>query len=71
MNFKTVIIDLPTTIPGFAKRDPVTNYVTIVLNARMSYRRNRKTFLHELKHINKGDYDCSGSVDSIEAEAHK
>ena len=70
MNFKTVIIDLPTTIPGFSKHDP-DGYTTIVLNARMSYRRNRKTFLHELKHINKGDYDCSGSVDSIEAEAHK
>ena len=70
MNYKTVFVDLPTTIPGFSKHDP-DGYTTIVLNARMCNRRNQQTLLHELKHINKGDYDCSRSVDSIEAEAHK
>ena len=72
MEYKTVVIDLPTTIPGFAKYDPVSDYTTIVLNARMCYRKNRETYLHEVKeHIEKGDFDCKGSVDKIESSAHE
>lgn len=72
MEYKTVIVDLPTTIPGFAKYDPVSDFATIVLNARMCYCKNRQTYLHELKkHIEKGDFDCREDVDTLETLAHE
>lgn len=72
MEYRTVVMDLPTTIPGFAKHDPVSDYTTIVLNARMCYRRNRETYLHEVQeHIDKGDFDCREDVDVIEGRSHK
>lgn len=70
--YRTILKDLPTTISGFAKHDPVEGYTTIVLNSRLSHECNRRTFLHELKkHIEEGDFDCREDVNVIEAEAHK
>ena len=71
MNYRTVIADLPTTIPGFSKRDPVDDFTTIVLNSRLSHEGNIKTYLHETEHIDEGDFDCKGNVDRIELKSHK
>ncbi len=71
MEYRTVVIDLPTTIPGFAKYDPVSDYTTIVINARMCRKKNTETYLHELEHVNTGDFDCREDVDVIEGRSHK
>lgn len=61
------LVDLPPRVRGFVtKRDgePV-----IVLNARLTREQNRKTYLHELRHIRNGDFEKE-NVDQIEREAH-
>lgn len=62
--------DLPTTIPGFAKHDPVDDYTTIVLNSRLTHERNIKTYIHEVEHI-QGDFDCKEDADTIEKIRHE
>lgn len=70
--YRTILQDLPTTISGFAKHDPVDDFTTIVLNARLSHESNMQTYLHELKeHIETGDFDCKEEADQIEYEAHR
>ncbi len=62
------LMDLPPRIKGFVTMrggEPV-----IVLNARLNYEQNLKTFLHEKKHIENGDFEkCD--ADQIEAEEHR
>ena len=62
-------LDMPTTVRGFV-RDSCGDY-TIVLNPRMSYEQQQKTYRHELYHIENGDLDRDCDLDQIEAEAHK
>lgn len=71
MRYHTVLVDLPTTIPGFAKRDPIDDFTTIVLNARMSHEGNCETYMHEMYHDDEGDFDCKGDVNIIEGRAHR
>ena len=66
---ETVLIDLPTTIRGFARQNPDDSY-TIVINARMSAEQQRKTGAHEMRHIIRGDFEKE-DVDSIEWENHR
>lgn len=61
------LVDLPPRVRGFVTNkdgEPV-----IVLNARLTREQNRKTYLHELKHIKNGDFEKE-NVDQIEREAH-
>ena len=64
----TVEVDLPTTISAYVVAN-CDNSFTIVLNARMSYEHKRESYLHELGHIQNGDYDKE-SADLIEIHAH-
>lgn len=55
MNENEVILeDLPTSVRGFVflgdDGEPV-----IVVNSRLTREQNRKTFLHEKRHIRRGD----------------
>lgn len=62
------LMDLPPRIKGFVTMrggEPV-----IVLNARLNHEQNLKTFLHEKKHIDNGDFE-KFDVDIIEREAHE
>jgi Zn-dependent peptidase ImmA (M78 family) len=63
------LMDLPPRIKGFVTMrdgEPV-----IVLNARLSHEENVETYLHELKHLERNDFDCSDAdVGLIESEAH-
>jgi len=61
------LMDLPPRIKGFVTMrggEPV-----IVLNARLNHEQNLKTFLHEMKHIERGDFE-KADVDQIERDAH-
>lgn len=50
MDERVIMMDLPTSVHGFVfmgdDGEPV-----IVLNARLSFEQNRKTFRHEKRHI--------------------
>lgn len=49
------LLQLPVTIRGFVKENEDGTY-TIVLNSRLSYEQNLKTYKHELSHIANNDF---------------
>lgn len=61
---KAILLDLPTTVRGFVvgKDDP-----TIVLNARLSHEANMETYRHELRHIERDDFERF-NVETCECE---
>lgn len=60
--------DLPTRIRSFVKQNADDDY-TIIINARLSAESRRERYLHELRHIRRGDIDKQ-NTDNIELEAH-
>lgn len=50
------LADLPTSVRGFVYHDD-DGEMYIVLNSRLSHEQNLSTFVHELKHIRRGDLD--------------
>ena len=69
-NYTTIFQNLPCKIKGFVVYNSKEDYYTIVLNSRLSYDQNIKTFIHELKHINNDDFSSTLSATTIEALAH-
>ena len=68
-DFKIVYEDLPTTISGFTKE--TDGFYTIVLNSRMTFEQNRKTYADETDHIDSRAFDSEQSADQIEMESHR
>lgn len=62
---------MPLDVRGFVFVDPETDDKVCVLNARLTYESNKKTAIHELKHIENGDFESSEDVDEIEYKRHK
>lgn len=54
MDERVILLDLPTSVRGFVfmgdDGEPV-----IVLNARLTHEQNRRTWLHERGHIERGE----------------
>lgn len=50
------LADLPTSVRGFVYHDDDGD-IYIVLNSRLSHEQNLSTYVHELKHIRRGDLD--------------
>ena len=50
------LADLPTSVRGFVYHDD-DGEMYIVLNSRLSHEQNLSTYVHELKHISRGDLD--------------
>lgn len=67
-NIKTLFCDMPTTVAGYTvfKDD----CYTIVLNSKLSRDKNIKSYMHELSHIQNGDFEKKCSADLIEFFAH-
>jgi acylphosphatase len=63
-----VYVDLPTTVRGFVRYNPDGTY-TIVINSRMSAEQQRKTWIHEMRHIECDDFSSS-EADEIERRRH-
>ncbi len=61
------LMDLPPRIKGFVVRRNGED--VIVLNSRLNSEQNMKTYLHEKKHIENGDFEKL-NVDEIERDAH-
>lgn len=49
------LLQLPVSIRGFVRENEDGTY-TIVLNSRLSYEQNLKTYEHELSHITNNDF---------------
>lgn len=49
-----ILDNLPTSVKGFCFHDN-DGEAFIVLNARLTWEQNRKTYAHEKKHIARGD----------------
>ena len=62
------LANLPTSISAYVVSNSDGSY-TIMLNARLTWERRRQAYLHELEHINNGDYERK-SADMIEMFAH-
>lgn len=63
------IVDLPHDIHGLTTIADDGSYI-ILLNARDSRERNRQSYLHELKHIERSDLYCAESADDVEYCRH-
>lgn len=50
------LMNLPTSVRGFVYHDD-DGELYIVLNSRLSHEQNLSTYVHELKHISRGDLD--------------
>lgn len=51
---RVILEDLPTSVRGFVFRDDDGDPV-IVLNSRLTYEQNRRTYKHEQDHILRDD----------------
>jgi hypothetical protein len=63
-------VDLPATIRSFVVSNDDSTY-TIILNSKLSHEQNLISYIHELEHIKRGDYDKKCSADLIEINAHR
>ena len=65
-----VLLNLPTDMRGFLVAD-VEGGHTVVLNARLSWEMNRKTYIHGLRHIQGGDLYADEDADDLEEKRHE
>ena len=61
--------DLPTRIRAFSRLNADSGY-TIVINARMSYEQQLKSYEHELQHIKGNDFYKDIDAGTIEYLRH-
>ena len=64
-----VILDVPIRTRAAVCHNDDDSY-TIFINPALDYYGQRKAFLHEMRHIERGDF-YKDDVDLIEYEAHK
>lgn len=69
-NYTTIYLNLPCKIKGFAVYNSCEDFYTIVLNSRLSYAQNIKTYWHELRHIKNNDFFSNLTVNELETLAH-
>ena len=68
--YRVVVADMPTTVPAYSMHDDAEDYTTIVVNSRMNIERQRKSYKHEIEHIENDDFHSGKSADEIECERH-
>lgn len=68
-NIIVIYKDMPARIKSFVIPDGFGNY-TIVLNSCLTHEQNRCSVLHEIEHIEHGDYDSVKNVDVLETYRH-
>lgn len=69
-NYHTIFMNLPYKIRGFVVHNSSEDFYTIVLNSRLSYAQNLKTYWHELEHITNDDFNSLLDVNILEKIAH-
>lgn len=68
MEYIIMFKDLPTTIKALTVNNEDDTY-TIIVNSKLNYEQQHKSFEHELLHINSCDFN-KFDVDKIECNAH-
>ncbi len=66
---RTVLIDLPCDCRGYVVQ--TDDEPCIVLNSRMSYEMNVRSYKHEMRHIKNNDFYCEDNISVIETKCHK
>lgn len=73
-DFHVIYVDLPPTVKGMIVKifdyDYGEDCYTIVINSRLNLEQQQETFLHELKHLQEGDFEAVCSVNLLEFERH-
>lgn len=64
----TYLINLPTTVSGMSSVDD-DGEPMVYLNARLTDVQHRRTYEHELRHLEHDDLNNSDNIDTIEARA--
>ena len=59
------IINLPSTIHGVTVKDEEGNY-NIYINSSLSEDARKRAIEHELKHIDRGDFESLADISDIE-----
>ena len=70
MEYRVVMLDLPTTVRGYVLRS-LDGFNTVVLNSRLNIWQNRQTCRHEIDHIINGDFDAPEPADVLEEKRHR
>ena len=65
----TRIMDMPTLIKGFTLLDDDGNF-NIYINARLDTFAQRRTYMHELEHIQNGDFYSVEDIRVLEGDCH-
>lgn len=68
---RTILLDLPLKCRGYIYEDRITGEKCCVLNARLSFESNKKTYQHELRHVVNNDLDSDADVNTLEFNARK
>lgn len=65
-------VDMPLSVKGFVKRitEEEGDFYTICINSSLSNEMKYFTIVHELTHINEGDFFNSAPVGLLERERH-
>lgn len=70
-NFRFVCIDMPTSVKGTAVYDPAEDFYTIYINARHSQSQQLMSCFHELKHLEKEDFQRKNiDIGYLEMQSH-
>lgn len=68
-SIRVMCVDLPTCCKAFTVASD--GFYNIYLNSRQTYEQNKKSLLHELEHIENGDFDKEDTdVDLLEHSRH-
>lgn len=70
MNFFIHLVDLPCSVGSYTRQNEDGTY-TILLNARLSVAEQRKSYIHELSHIEGNDFDTEIQADLLERMRHE
>jgi len=61
------IIDLPSTVQGVTVKDEEGNY-NIYINSSLAEDAKKRAIEHELKHIERGDFDSLADISDLETD---
>ncbi len=64
------IADMPIALKAMTRKNP-DGSSTIVINSRHCHEQNKKAYLHEITHLENGDFDQPQNVGQLEAARHK
>lgn len=65
-------IDMPLSVKGFVKRtyEDEGEFYTICINSKLTNEKKYFAIVHELTHINEGDFDKAVPIGLLERERH-